>query len=143
VWAYTPRTGRWSAVSPLQAPRGSLGAAVTADGALYAVGGSGAGAATALRDLEAYGPSVTLSPTTPTAATALVASGENFAAGAQVRVYAGATAQGTPLATGISDAAGALAPLTLPPVGAAGHYTFTFMDGRSRYPVTVGVTVMP
>jgi len=142
VWAFTPGTGRWSAVAPLQAPRASLGAATSSDGAIYAVGGAGPGA-TALRDVEAYGPSVTLTPATPTAADAIVASGANFAAGAQVRVYAGATPAGTPLATGTTDAAGVLAPVTLPPLGAAGPHVITFVDGRSRYPVTVGVTVTP
>ncbi|MDB4970571.1 MAG: klhl18 [Myxococcales bacterium] len=142
VWAYTPASGRWNAVAPLQAPRTGLAAAVASDGIVYAIGGASAGV-TALRDVEAYGPAVTLAPAAPTAGGEIVATGINFAAGAEVRVYAGGAATGTPIATGKSDAAGALAPLTLPPFGAAGSYTLTFVDGRSRYPVAVAVTVAP
>jgi hypothetical protein len=142
VYAYLPGDDRWTTLAPLQNPRANLGAATGGDGLVYAIGGTRAGAI-ALRDAEAYGPVVQLAPSPLAAGTAAIASGSNFAAGATVTVYGGTVATGTPLASGSSDGSGVLVPITLPPFAAAGSFSLTFIDSRSRYPVTIAVTVTP
>jgi hypothetical protein len=141
VWAFTPSTGNYVKVASLAAPRANLGAALGADGSLYAVGGSAG--ANALRDVEAYGPQVTLSPSMVSASTAVSVSGSNFAALAPVGVYAGTDSSGAPLVNATTDGNGAFGPLTLPPFAGAGTFTLTIVDGHSRYPVQVAVSVGP
>jgi hypothetical protein len=142
VIAYAPSERRYAAVAPLQGPRTGLGAVVGADGRIYAVGGA-TDTTRALRDVEAYGPVVTIAPSAPTAGRALSATGSNFAANAQVSVYVGETAGGTPLAVGATDGSGSLQTLALPPFDTAASYTLLFVDDRSRYPAHVRLTVAP
>jgi hypothetical protein len=142
VNAYRPGDDRWTALAPLQNPRAGLGVVTGADGLVYAIGGGRTGA-TALRDVEAYGPTVQLAPSPLHAGTAPTASGSNFAAGAKVLVYGGPVSSGTPIASGNSDGTGVLAPISLPAFTGAGSFLITFVDSRSRYPIVVAVTVLP
>jgi hypothetical protein len=142
VYAYRPGDTRWTKLATLQNPRVNLGVATGGDGLVYAVGGARAGMAS-LSDVEAYGPVLQVMPSPVKAGAAATASGSNFAAGAQVLIYGGSAATGTPIANGTTDASGVLAPVPLPPFAGAGSFTLTAVDSRSRYPVTIAVTVTP
>jgi hypothetical protein len=142
VVAYTPGSGRWTPVASLQNPRKTLGAATGMDGRIYAVGGASADLG-ALRDLEAYGPVVQLAPASVPVGGMVSVTGSNFAANAVVSVYAGATATGPALKTATTDATGVMPTLTLQVDAPAGLRFFTFVDHRSRYPVTLLLSVTP
>jgi hypothetical protein len=45
------------------------------------------------------------------------------------------------MALGMTDPTGVLAPATLPAPTTAGDHVYTLVDDRSRYPVTVVITV--
>ena len=142
VEAYRPGSGGWTPVAPLQNPRRSLGATVGGDGLLYAVGGARDNAP-ALRDVEAYGPLAQLAAASVAPGGRPVVSGSNFAAHATVQLYASQSAGGAAIASGTTDGQGVLAPVTLPPFTTAGSYPLTLVDDRSRYPVTIWLTVGP
>jgi hypothetical protein len=65
--------------------------------------------------------------------------GSNFATSARVVILFGTT----PVALGMTDATGAIAPsLTFTvPAAASGPYTVTARDVRSQYPVTAPFTI--
>ena len=82
----------------------------------------------------AYGPNLTVSPTTGSAGQTVNVTGSNFGANASFSIYWG-TATGLPAHTGTTDGAGNFAsvPLVVPSGGA--DY-LTVIDNRAFYPVT-------
>lgn len=131
VEAQTIARSRWAKVSPLGTPTSGLGVATGADGLIYAIGGADATGAP-LQSAAVYGPQIILSPTTLT--------GSNFAAHANVAVYDGKSATGTPIGTGTTDDLGALtAPIMLSL--AKGSHVITAIDDHSRYPISTPFTV--
>jgi hypothetical protein len=141
VNAYSPQTNRWTPVVPLKFNRYDHAVTVGPDGRLYAIGGVYDGAANT-DSVEIYGPAVSITPSTAAPGDAITLTGNNFAAGAKVRVYVGPDA-GTPLEIGTTDGAGALSSSivfrvpSLPP----GNHVVTVVDDKSRYPVTIPLSV--
>ena len=141
VEAYTPATDTWATVAPMAHPRVYAGAAVGADGRIYVAGGSDNMTFNPTNAVEAYGPVTTLSAASGAAGASLTVSGSNFAVNAKVNVYFDSTT-GTPIATGTSDAVGALpaATWTVPSV-AAGAHSLIVVDVRSQFPSYAAFTV--
>jgi hypothetical protein len=105
VLAYSPKAARWVTVAPLAQKRASLAAAAVLDGRIFAL--TGIDGMNRLASVEAYGPSVTLSPPSGTrGGAATISAGANFGPNATVSVHFGNDP--TPIATGSTDAAGAL-----------------------------------
>jgi hypothetical protein len=142
VNAYAPTTNRWAPVAPLSIARMGIGAAISPDGHLYAVGGTTNVEVPGEMLVEVYGPVVSVSPQAAAPGTSAAVSGSNFAASATVGIYFG-SATGTPLATGTTDASGALtAPINFAvPNLAAGDVALIVMDDRSQFPITIDFRV--
>src|SRR5205823_4005677 len=97
-----------------------------------------------LKSVEAYGPTIALAPASGIAGSGTVLTGTNFAASASVSVYWGTVATGTLLATGATDASGALTAgvnVTVP-AASPGAYAVTAVDNRSQYAVNTSYTVL-
>jgi hypothetical protein len=94
--------------------------------------------------VEAYGPTVQLSPTSgPKGSSSAVLFGSgNFAANATVAVTFGNDDK--PIGTGVTDVAGALAAtlvFIVPETAPAGPVRVTIVDNRSAYPAYATFTV--
>jgi hypothetical protein len=138
--AYSPASNTWTIAANLNTWRKELSGAVGVDGRLYAIGGSdGNGAVYA--NVEAYGPVIALSTPGGAAGDLVQLSGDNFAIGATVRVYFGASA--TAAGTGTTDASGVLtAPIAIRvPNLPKGAYRVRAIDDRSRYPVSAPFSI--
>lgn len=135
VYAYRPALDRWLPIASLAIGRAGVTLATGADGRLYLLGGFIAPFAGGLGNVEVYGPAV---KATPAGATVLL-DGRNFAADAVVDVSL--TVDGPALASGASDANGALtAPIAVPlPANASGTIPLYVRDRRSLFPVMVVV----
>src|SRR5262249_32727053 len=108
VEVFNTTTNTWVAAAPLSQSRTLLGAALGADGRVYAVGGANPQTNTYYGNNEAYGPSISVSPTSGFLGQSVTMSGSNFGANATVRVYLGTVATGTLLATTTSNGSGGL-----------------------------------
>jgi Kelch motif len=138
VSAYDPATDRWGPVAPLTYNRYDHAVTVGPDGRLYALGGIYNGA-TETDSVEVYGPVVSVTPSLAMPGSKMTLTGSNFAAHATVRAFLLGPSSGAPLATGTTDATGALrAAVVFPaPSVAAGDYVITVVDDKSRFPVRV------
>ncbi len=127
-------------VASLLALRSTAGCTLGRDGRIYAIGGQIG--STTLNTVEAYGPRLTASPAVISAGALLTITGDNFAPSATV-VFTFGAASSTPVATGITNAAGVIVgPLSFAvPAVASGSYEVHAVDNRSRYPVRAYVTV--
>jgi hypothetical protein len=88
---------------------------------------------------QAYGPFVTMTPTSASRGASVMVSGNNFAANAHVSV----TFDGTPVAMGTTDAFGGLTAtvtFNVPNVG-SGPHVVKVVDDKSLYPITLKLTV--
>jgi hypothetical protein len=133
--AYSIAGNRWFALPSLATPRGFSGGAVGPDGRVYAVGGHNV--AVPLASVEAYGPTIALSPTTAAPGAMVTVSGANFAASARIAVMFGTT----PVAIAVTDATGAASLTFTVPAATSGKYVVTGRDVRSQYPVTATLTL--
>jgi hypothetical protein len=142
VDAFTPAINRWTSVAPLSDARAGIGMAVTPDGHIWAIGGTTNPEIPAENAVQVYGPVASIVPTAGAPGANVAISGSNFAANATVSVYLGSVS-GTPLATGTTNAAGALpAAISLKvPSAAAGNQWFIVVDDRSQYPIGVSFRV--
>jgi hypothetical protein len=141
VEAFSPTTGTWSIAPPLIAPSTGLAALNMRDGRIVVLGGSNFSGI--YEDvLENFGPLATLTPASATPGTTVTVTGSNFGASANVKVYWG-PATGAPIATGTTDANGAMnAGLTFTvPASSPGPAKVTVVDDRASYPFTASFTV--
>jgi hypothetical protein len=148
VQAFSPGAD-WAAVAPT-AEGHTRGALLTGeDGRLYAFFG-----ASDVQDggyewgdtnrIEAYGPTVDVSPTTgPAGMTNVRVTGDNFAADAVVQLYWGTRETGTLLRTTTTSATGTFTNIavTIPQSAATGAGRITAVDARARYPAFIPFTV--
>jgi hypothetical protein len=141
VLAYTPASDRWTPIASLARARTDVAAATAPDGHIYVVGD----ALSSGSPVEVYGPIVGISPSTfASRFSTILMTGSNFAANATVRVYLGPPSTGTVLKTAKSTVTGALIPsitFTLPNVP-LGAYVITVVDDRSRFPITLSLTII-
>ena len=144
VRAYSPETNRWTSVAPLRYSRYDHDVTVGPDGRLYALGGYAreANDAGATDTVEVYGPVVSLSPSEAAPGQTIRLTGSNFAARAKVRLTI-ASEPANRIEIGKTDAQGALpSPVewrvpSLP----SGTHTITVVDDKSRYPITLRLSV--
>ena len=142
--AYRPpapgRAERWSTVASMASPRWRHGAALGADGRIYVVGG--ADLITLPRLVEAYGPIVTTNTGTVAPGGNVTVSGSNFAKNTSVKFMLDSATSGV-IGTGNTDGNGALAATTVTiPATATMKTTRLFaIDARSRYPVSIRLTI--
>jgi hypothetical protein len=137
VEAYRTGAADWLEVASLSVGRDSCSAAVAADGRILTVGGKISGSA-AYTSGEAYGPQLTLGSAAGSVGDALMVSGTNFAANANVRIYF----DDVPVELRRTDANGTLAALTVHvPALAAGAHAVHAIDDHSAYPVTLPFTI--
>lgn len=142
VEAWDRVAGTWTTLPSLRTPRGMVATARGADGRLYALGGTSPDG-TELQTVEAYGPVFTASPANGAPGTTVVVSGTNFGPSAVVRLFWGSTS-GTLVATGATDALGAITPaisFQVPAGTPSGTYTLTARDDASGFPVNVRFVV--
>ncbi len=124
--------GVWVTLPFLHTHRSGVAAAIAPDGRLVVFGGSENGPTPPVH-AELYGPAVQMATTLAVGAMGSI-SGTNFAANA--RVTATLTPGSAVLARGETNVAGALATVSFTvPELAAGSYTVTVVDDRSRYPI--------
>ena len=137
AYAYRPALDRWLPVASLAIGRAGVTLATGADGRLYLLGGFIAPFSGGLGNVEAYGPAVTLTPARGPAGGSVMLDGRNFAADAVVDVSL--ALDGPALASGASDASGALiAPIAVPVAAdASGMISLYVRDRRSLFPVIV------
>lgn len=144
VQAYTPGAD-WAAVSSTIVEHTFAALGQGADGRLYIFFGNSPGTDDlgVTNRIEAYGPTVDISPTSGAAGLLVRLSGDNFAANATVRVYLGSADGGTLLKTFSSTDAGTFLNqgFNVPAGTPAGVITFTAIDSRARYPAIVPFTV--
>jgi hypothetical protein len=125
VEAYALDRDRWIDVAPLALARVGACAAVGTDGRIYLIGGYGPDPQSSV---EVYGPVLSLSAS----GTTVVVSGTNFAANAGVAI----TFDGTLVANGVTDAAGAVSATFVVPAAATGAHLVRGIDDRSQFPTT-------
>ncbi len=141
VEALNVASGVWVTLPFLHVQRGGLAAALAPDGRLVVFGGFSNGQ-NQPTFAEVYGPVVRLSANRGAAGTMVAISGTNFAANA--RVTASLSPEGWVLGVGTTDAAGALASLSVSmPAVPPGPYVVTVVDERSRYPIRLSFEVTP
>jgi hypothetical protein len=144
VEAYSPADDRWDAAANLPVSPGYLAAATGADGCIYVMGGLNGSlfGADNLYAVYAYCPRISLSRTSARVGDVVSLSGSNFAASTTVNVYLGSAAGRVGAQT--TNAAGQLiAPITFTvPAADPGPHLVTAIDERSRYPMTVTLTVV-
>jgi hypothetical protein len=139
VLAYEPVFDRWTVLPPLADARTGVAAAVGPDGRIYVVGDG----LTAASPVEVYGPVASINPSHASPGTTALVTGSNFAANATIKVYLGPSSSGTLLKIGTSTPAGALIPpitFAVPSVP-SGDKVITVVDDRSRFPITLSLTV--
>jgi hypothetical protein len=140
--AYSPK-GDWAQVAPTNEEHRNTSAMLGEDGRIYVFfGGSnspgndyGYGAR-----VEAYGPTLTVSPTTGARGLLVRVSGENFAANAPVRIVWGPLDGGVVVKTTTSSDAGTFTNVGFN-VPATGDGPITAIDARARYPAFIPFTV--
>jgi hypothetical protein len=137
-----PGATSWTPVPNMLHGRAALGAVTWLDGRVHAVGGFDP-FGNDLLATEAFGPSLVASSTSGAAGASVVLTGTNFGPSASVSVYWGSPATGTLLASGSTDATGAIGPaiqVAVPSV-AAGSYTITVVDSKSLFLASSPFTV--
>jgi hypothetical protein len=142
VQAFRP-TGDWASVSPTNEGHGTGALLTGEDGRPYVFFGlSRDGGFGFSQRVEAYGPTLDVSPAAALAGSIVRVTGNNFAAHASVKVYWGPLDGGVLLKTTTTDDAGVF--LNLPvtvPAGASGSTVFTAIDSRARFPAFIPFTV--
>ncbi|HTR55378.1 MAG TPA: hypothetical protein VMJ10_32085 [Kofleriaceae bacterium] len=137
VEAYRTNAPGWVGVASLSIGRDTCSATATADGRIIVFGGKMGGAA-AYASAEAYGPHVALTAQTGAPGDKIIASGQNFAAMATVRVYFDAM----PVELATTDANGVLAGVdVIVPALASGAHVVKLVDDRSFYAITLPFTI--
>jgi hypothetical protein len=138
VNAFSPATNRWTPVTPIDSARYGVGAIVAPDGRIWAVGGGTNPEFDGFTTVQIYGPVGSVSPQAGAPGSTVSVTGSNFAASANVSVYVGAVS-GTPLATGTTNAAGAIAaPISVSvPNLPSGAQPLIVVDDRSQYPISL------
>jgi hypothetical protein len=141
VEAYSPALNRWvTLTTKMTDKRYTFGLTTGADGRIYAVGGFGYTGSAAFRIgyTDAYGPDLHLSSTTPAVGSTLMITGNNLAPNARVTV----TFDGTVVASSTSDQFGGLnATSFMVPNVPSGAHQVIVVDHRSRYPITLYLTI--
>ena len=130
VETYDQMLDRWTPMKAQLRPRDRLAAALGPDGRVYAIGGSNNG--TEVDYVDAYGPTIALSPASPSAGATVTVSGANFAPDAPVLLTLAST--GALLASGVADGSGNLAGVTFT-APASGSYIVDAIDSFSLYPI--------
>jgi hypothetical protein len=138
VEAYSPALNRWvTLTTKMNDKRYMFGMTTGADGRIYAVGGFN-GVPARINFTDAYGPDLHLSSTTPAVGSTLMITGNNLAPNARVTV----TFDGTVVTTSTSDQFGGLnATSFMVPNVPSGAHSVVVVDHRSRYPITLYLSI--
>ncbi|MEZ0228097.1 MAG: Kelch repeat-containing protein, partial [Planctomycetota bacterium] len=129
----------YESVIGLSTFRSGLAAVQGPDGRIYAIGGSQNGVALTL--VEAYGPSISITPSSGPAGTVVTVNGGNFGADATVQIYWNSIDPANLLATGTSDSSGRLTAPVEVTIPAAPGSKIIVLDTKSNYPASVPFTV--
>jgi N-acetylneuraminic acid mutarotase len=138
VEAFSPGLNRWvTLTTKMSDKRYDFGMTTGADGRIYAIGGFN-GVPARINFTDAYGPDLHLSSTTPAVGSTLTITGNNLAPNARVTV----TFDGTVVTTSTSDQFGGLNATSFPvPNVPSGGHSVVVVDHRSRYPITLYLTI--
>ncbi len=141
VQAFSPG-GDWAAVSRTNEGHGSGAILTGEDGRPYVFFGNSDGGFGFSQRVEAYGPTLDVSPAAALVGSIVRITGNNFAAHASVKIYWGPIDGGVLLKTTSSDDAGVFpnVPVTIPDSG-LGVTVFTAIDSRARFPAFIPFTV--
>lgn len=143
VEAYDIRTNMWQSVASMPLARWGLAAATGQDGRIYAIGGVGPDG-NELNTVEAYGPSINVTPQSGKPGDLVSLTGSHFGANATVSLYWGTPSDGSLLGTGTTDGTGTLTgPLSfsVPSDATSGSHQVTAIDDSLNYPATVTMLV--
>jgi hypothetical protein len=142
VEAFDPASGTWTRIPDMPSNLSHLALTVGPDNRLYAIGGKNSGG-NYEKNTYAYGPYISLTPTTGTAGTLISVTGNLFPPSTEVSVYLDSLAS-VPVATGISRSTAQLPTnfaFPVPTSLAPGKHDVFVRDVKSRYPVRAVLTV--